>query len=146
MFTATLNMLELGHIGPNHRFAEFTDFILVHNAQEAEGFPDNVIAAWPDENLVPSLFAGIYWAVNRTEQELRVQHLDAGSWIYRQACPIVSLEQFGLTYPLTSADLVDNWRKVDELWFALTQGERSVIISHITRGDPLPTSNDNNDE
>jgi len=130
-FSLTIIQVERGRMNPDHEFSEFTDFILVHNAEEAANLPDNVIAAWPDEDRVDALLAGIYWAINRPEHELPAH---SGGPTPRRP---VSLEDFGLTYPLTAADLVDNWRKVDELWFALTQGERNMIMSHIEHGIPL---------
>ena len=139
-FSSTLDLVERGSIPPNHELSQFTEFAIVHNAEEAANFPDNVFVVWPNEELIDSLFAGIYWALNRTEHQLLTE------WDGAAARPVLALEDFGLTYPLTAADLVDNWRKVDELWFSLTRGEQSVITSHIRRGVPLPDSTDNNNE
>ena len=98
----------------------YTDLILVHNAEEAEGFPDNIILAWPRDNAwTQGLIDGIHWAVNEDEYGLMFQ-----------GAPIrepFTLEDFGLTYPITIADLVDNWEKVNALWRAFTLNERNTI-------------------
>lgn len=132
-YTSLLVEVERGGLEriPPHLFPEFADIILVHNAQEAESFPDDVIVVWPREDLVPSLIAGIHWAVNRTEHELIPE------WGGAPIRPVLILEDFGLTYPLTAEDLVDNWRNVNELWFALARGERMHINGRIQDSFPL---------
>lgn len=88
----------------------YTDVIFVHSEAEAEGFPENVIVGWPidDDRLNEASIALMHWEVNRTEAEL-------GRWGEHNRRPVVTLEEFGLTYPITLADLVDNWDKVASL-------------------------------
>jgi len=131
-FASTMQQVELGRMNFEHRFSHFTDLVLVHNAEEAANYPDNIIAAWPDEDRVDRAIAGIYWAINRPAHELPSQ-LAGGT--PRQP---VTLEEFGLTYPLTAADFVDNWQGVNELLSVITSGEWITINRHINRGDPLP--------
>ena len=98
----------------------YTDLILVHNAEEAEGFPDNIILAWPrDNDWTQGLIDGIHWAVNREEIDLLFQGV-----LRRE---LFTLEDFGLSYPITITDLVDNWEKVNALWRAFTLSERNTI-------------------
>jgi len=85
------------------------DVVFVHSEAESRGFPDNVIVAWPrdDEALNNRRIEQIHRNVNMSESELM-----RGGRLHR---PVVTLEEFGLTYPVTVADLVDNWEKVDAL-------------------------------
>lgn len=100
----------------------YTEFIFVHNAEEAEGFPDNVIHAWPRDNAwTQGLIEGMHWAVSREEIGILNEPTSMRD-------PF-TLEDFGLTYPLTITDLVDNWEKVNTLWRAFTTHERSTILS-----------------
>lgn len=101
----------------------YTDFILVHGQEEAQGFPDTTIVAWPREGRAQDIIGGIHWAVARDDTDLIIYGLFGEP---RERSPI-SLEDFGLTYPLTVADLVDNWEKVNALWNAFTRNERSHI-------------------
>ena len=111
----------------------YTGIIFVHNEEEAAGFPDNIIVAWPrteasrgdyDLNFSEGLIAGIHWAVDRTEEDLQRISWTGTTFQLR---PVVTLEEFGLTYPLTVVDLVDNWEKVNALWSAFDSDERSLI-------------------
>ena len=107
----------------------FTELIFVHNEEEAQGFPDNVITAWPREgNWTQGLLYGINWAVGRDENDLYN--------IGRQMRPVVTFEQFGLFYPITIEDLVDNWEKVNALWRSLSSSERSFIHRAAPYGGP----------
>ena len=98
----------------------YTDLILVHNAEEAEGFPDNIILAWPRDTIQTQILVdGMNWAVSNDEAELLFQGIPTRE--------LFTLEDFGLTYPITATDLVDNWEKVNALWWALTPSERYTI-------------------
>jgi len=107
-------------LNPHHRWHDpfYTDLVFVHTEAEATGFPENVIVAWPgDEWRTDFILSNIHRAVNRSAEDLMFHG--------RQTRPVLTLEEFGLTYPLTRADLVDNWEKVNALWNALTEAERS---------------------
>ena len=115
----------------------YDELVFVHNQEQAQGFPDNVIVAWPrtetfiegsDVNFSEGLIAGIHWAVNRSESDLLLFEVPIR--------PVVTLEEFGLTYPLAIEDLVDNWEKVYALWRALTSVERDSIPRAASRGGP----------
>lgn len=74
-----------------------TELVFVHSEEEAQGFPDNVIVAWPSvatENIVEEIQAT---ATRRS----------------------VNFADFGLSDMLTVADLVDNWEKIEALWLSL---------------------------
>lgn len=85
----------------------YIEVVFVHSGAEAAGFPENVIVGWPnpDERISVSAIAQIHREVNRTEDEL-------GLFGEHNRRPVVTLEEFSLTYPITIADLVDNWEKV----------------------------------
>jgi len=97
----------------------FTELVFVHTEAEAQNFPDNVIVAWPlDRPLTEISLNRFNNIVSRTEAEL-VNPRDA---VFGRE-PII-LEEFGLTYPITVVDLIDNWEKVIAVWNALTESER----------------------
>ena len=78
----------------------YTDIVFVHTEAEALDFPDNIIVAWPiDDPFTERTIYHIHQRVN--------------------ARPEATFEGFGLTYPITVADLVDNWEKVAELMVAI---------------------------
>ena len=78
----------------------YTDVVFVHTEAEALDFPDNIIVAWPREHPF-------------TEQDIDNINQRVNSR------PLATFEEFGLTDPVTVADLVDNWEKVAELMVAL---------------------------
>ena len=96
----------------------YTELVFVHTEEEAIGFPDNIIVAWPrDRFTAEGVVAGFHWAVNRSEEELRGSR------------EVITLEQFGLSPPLTVEDLVDSWERVNYLWGHLTDFEQHAIHS-----------------
>jgi len=120
----------------------YTDIVFVHNEEEALDFPSNIIVAWPNRDIVvestglnysEALILGIHWAVNRTEESLL---RTSGSREGQLLRPVIILEEFGLTYPISIEDLVDNWEKVNTLWFALDPNERSLIRQGAFVGGP----------
>ena len=88
----------------------YVELVFVHTEEEAQDFPDNVVAAWPRmENR---------FGVNFSEGLVGVIQQRIGNPPMLNGRPMRSaftLEDFDLTYPLTVEDLVDNWEKVDEL-------------------------------
>ena len=53
----------------------FTELIFVHNEEEAQGLPDNVITAWPREgNWTQGLLYGINRAINLEADEIMRRH------------------------------------------------------------------------
>jgi len=108
----------------------YTDLIFVHNEQEALAFPDNIITAWPrDDIFTEGLLAGIHWAAGRNDEDL-IMHNG------RPQREALIIEDFGLSYPLTATDLVDNWEKVRELWNAFHDNERATILRAAPVGGP----------
>jgi len=100
------------------------DLIFVHSEADAIGFPNNVLVAWPraydHHDFYTRLIDGLHWAVNRDSECLLADFTAPER-------DIVTLEEFGLSYPLSIADLVDNWEKVNALWNALSRSERSML-------------------
>jgi len=78
----------------------YTDVVFVHTEEDALGFPDNVIVGWP--RMAP----GTERMVDGINQRVNLRSS-------------ITFEEFGLTDPITVADLVDNWEKVGELMVAL---------------------------
>ena len=111
------------HINPNTPYFNpfYTELVFVHNEEEATGFPDNIIVAWPREGeFSQGLIDGMHWAVNRDANSLTRR---SGSKIRK----VITLEEFGLSYPLTVEDLVDNWEKIYALWNAFTPSEQNTV-------------------
>ena len=101
--------------------SSFTELIFVHNQEEAQGFPPNVIVVWPTEHpLIHSVMDIFNQYVARNENELHSPERPGGRY------PI-NLENFGLSYPITINDLVENWEGVFSVWKALTENERGGI-------------------
>jgi len=98
----------------------FTEFIVVDNAEEAKGHLPHVIVAWPDDDFIPGRIAGLHWAVGRTVFTPGW----AGRSTHRSA---LTFEEFGLSYPLTRSDFIENWEAVFKLWEALDEWEQSRI-------------------
>jgi len=74
----------------------YTDVVFVHTEAEALDFPDNIIVAWPREYP---------FTANRINNINRNVNMTPG----------VTFEDFELSYPITVADLVDNWEKVGDM-------------------------------
>jgi len=102
----------------------YTDLVFVHSRTEAEGFPDNIVVAWPTVGGGQAAVRMIQWVVGRTEAE---RNRFGFGW------PALTLEQFGLTQPLTVEDLVDNWENVNALLQALSSAELNLITHFAQR-------------
>ena len=99
----------------------YTDLIFVHNEAQALEFPDNVITAWPrDEDGWSERFVN---AINWTIENPLIHN-------ERQARETFTLEDFGLTYPLTIDDIIYNWENVNRMWRAFDYGETTFIHYH----------------
>ena len=99
------------------------EIIFVHNEDEAralfpdrcwEGYdhnnPPDVLVAWPDPERSQGVINGI--------------HL----FTVLSRAPDVDIEEFSLSYPITLEDLVDNWEKVDEMWWSLSSTTRGLAF------------------
>jgi len=118
VFRANLHARNAAHPLSPYFDPFYTELVFVHNQEEAQGFPDNVIVAWPGDRPHTQ---GVVNMLN-----YRVS-LPAGELVGpsgRQTREPIILEDFGLTYPITIADLVDNWEGVVAVWKALTENER----------------------
>jgi len=99
----------------------FTEMAFVHSQESAAALPSNIIASWPrDCNWAYGMAAGINWAVSRDEADLTC-------FVQGQIRDVICFTDFGLSYPLTVADMVDYWEEVSALWQAFPQFERSAI-------------------
>jgi len=97
----------------------YTELIFVHSKSDAVDLPDNVIMAWPCCFSIGVLEL-LNEAVNRSEDELFF-------WA-RNRREVLHLEDFGLTYPITLIDLVNNWEQVRDVWIRLTPDEQQGIL------------------
>jgi len=102
-----------------------TEFIFFHSAEEAYGHPQHVVAAWPNDDFIPGLILGFHWAINRTGEDR-----GSGYYVYdrmSRRSVITSLEEWGLSYPITRCDFVDNWEAIHRLWLYLHNIDRDII-------------------
>ena len=108
-------------------FSLFHDqVVFVHSEEAAACFPENFIVAWPSQNRTYNVLARFNEFASRTAEELT----DFSGWLRR---PVIVFEDFGLSYPITVYDLVENWSGVNRVWNALYSTERSLINSFGTR-------------
>ena len=108
------------------RFDPFYDeLVFVHSEAEAYGFPDNVIVAWPRMYIGDTDIPRMQRIINRMHLSIRNARFRDEGVLYREP---FTLEDFGLTHPLTIEDFVDNWEKVNALWRAFDSWERNFIL------------------
>ena len=121
------NMWFVNSVGHDYHFRlagpnDVVEIIFVHNEAEARELltdpaswqeqehiwenPPAAIAAWPDPERSQGVINGIHWHA-----------LFPPAPIFPQGPPPppTNPEEFSLTFPLTLADLVDNWEKVEAL-------------------------------
>ena len=121
--------------GSIHYDPTLSDPVFVYSEEDAANFPENVVVGWPRGGIFKEVFiAGIHEKVDMTEDQLME---NTGVW-HR---PVITLEQFGLTYPLTHADFVDNWEKVFELWMTLDDHEARRIQVNAWEADYIAFPN-----
>ena len=109
----------VGHIDPMLTVKEnltlFKDFVIVHGEADAFGFPDCIVVAWPDpENPI------LIDRLARFNTKIRLwseRQYSAGTQEKRP--DEIDLEAFGLDYPITIIDIVDNWESVLNLQRAI---------------------------
>ena len=120
-------------IDPDNRWYNlfYTDIMFVHSEAEAQGFPDNIIVAWPrhQNNFSENLIAGMHWAVDRSEDDLILHG--------HQIRAVITLEEFGLSYPIEVVDLVDHWESVNRLWGSLDPFEQRKIQNSALFDEPI---------
>ena len=123
-----------GDITPTLRDDVFDyPLVFVHNEEEATRFTGEAVVAWPaNVPWLESRVTAINEIVVRTESDL----LRNGRLIRE----VISLEDYGLSYPITLADFVDQWESVARLWDALSYYEYREIDRASARY--LPTQRD----
>jgi len=96
------------------------ELVFIHDREDAINVPNDIAVAWPrDIPWLERRIAGINSVIHRTADEL--MHRD------RQVRDVINLEDFGLIYPITIEDTVDNWEGVARLWDALSYYEHRDI-------------------
>ena len=101
---------------------QFTRNRIVRSREEAYSRPYNEWVFWISEEDANRVIQGLHWAVSRTEQDL----LDPSTG--ELVRDVLTLEQFGLSYPLTIDDLIDNWENVADLWFSLDRETEHLAV------------------
>ena len=116
----TWNVFQFTHPSSPRFNPSFTELVFVHSREEAQGFNDNVIVVWPAEGQA-------------TERRIELLNKFASHTAEELGNPSrwgrhpINIEDFGLTYPITIVDLVDNWEGILGVWNVLTDSERSSV-------------------
>jgi len=99
----------------------YDELIFVRNRDEAQGFTDNVIVAWPSgsNGMIRSL-GRLNRFINLTIDEIPWY----GDEPERQP---INLEDFGLIYPIDMEDITENAEQVLAVFEMLLQGERERV-------------------
>ena len=97
---------ELRRNRENPEEESYVDVILVHSAEEAEGFSENILVVWPGE--------ATYWNDSPIPGTLgRITYFNT---IMHFNFPEVDLRDYGLSEnKITLYDAVENWEIVDEI-------------------------------
>ena len=93
----------------------YTELIFVRNEAEAVGFPDSTVLAWPEEGFGQGMVNGLHLGMLRGD---------------------IDLEDFGLSYPITIQNLVDDWENVNRLMRYIVD-ERGLMGSLSFYGPPF---------
>lgn len=110
----------------------YTDFVLVQNQEQASELPDYVIAAWPRAGGGEAAIEAIHWVLENPSR------WSSGNLRFQNA----TLEEVGLSYPITVADLVDSWEKVNALLQSFSSASRSAIWNAALHGSfSVPLAN-----
>ena len=117
-------LLDIGFIARERtdRDVSITRISVARSKEEAYSRPYNVMAMWMPERNIEMVIQGLHWAVSRTEDDL----LDPSTG--ELVRDVLTLEQFGLSYPLTIDDLIDNWENVADLWFSLDRETEHLAV------------------
>ena len=97
----------------------YTELEFVRTFEEAEGFADNVAVAWPRRLWIESTIDGMHEVVNRDPPPLNE---------LSEYEEVITLENFGLSYPITFDDFIDNWESVLNLWLSLPVEDMNAIL------------------
>ena len=89
----------------------FTSVAIVYSKEDASGFPEDVIVAWPYE---------------KTHRIIEILNEE----VIRHS---IDLEQYSLQYPITIENLIEDWEKVDDFWM----NEMSESMRRIIRNDAI---------
>ena len=103
----------------------YTDFMLVETEEEASQLPDNVVAAWPSQELHERLNA-LNWVLQGNTVVLWFER----SW--PADVENINLEDFSFQFPITVSDMIEAPEKVTEMWRALEPDTRRVITHSIS--------------
>jgi len=125
--SAITNALFLYRTSPEREFK--TDLIFVHNEAEAIYFPPNVIMAWPWVEDINFSQQFIY-QINR---DIRLRQDVANLLNPVSGIPMrerIYIQDFGLTYPVTMTDAINNWEMINALRIQL---RRDVVFSNPAR-------------
>lgn len=114
----------------------FTELVFVHSEEEAEGFPDNIIVAWPSWQTERMVEMFNLWA-KAPEQDWRRSGMGQSDGLLGEVYRY--LPEHNLTWPISAADLVDNWEDVEAFLKRLNPSLRSSMTVRISVDRPAPT-------
>ena len=93
----------------------YTDLVFVRSEEEAAGFPESTVLAWPRDDFGQGMVNGLHLGVLRGD---------------------IDLEDFELTYPITIQNLVDDWENVNRLMRYIVN-ERELMGPLFMHGSPF---------
>ena len=97
----------------------FEGIVFIHTEEEMADHPDSMMVAFPSQETY------------RVIEEINKRVADVG-W---PSINVEIIESFGLNYPLTVENVIDDWEKMYEFYSSLDRLPRSLIRS-ITRSSP----------
>ena len=96
IFTNTIFRFQIGDI-------KISEVVFVHSAEEAEGFPTNVLVAWPTE-----------WSYLFLEYLNEWLDPEATGWNQPEDL-LLDISDFGVELPLTRQFIVEDWETMHEI-------------------------------
>ena len=88
--------------------SNYSDFVLVIDESEQVNYPEDAIVAWPTIYTERILWSVNYFAL-----------YDSGA----------DPTPYGLTYPITMTDVIENWESFYDFVFDLDESERHIMMS-----------------
>ena len=97
--------------------ANFTEIVIVYNREDAVNYLDAVMVVWPRA------------ATKHMIEALNIGLATSESFSFGKA----DLEQFGLEYPITLENVVEDWEKVHAFWSSVSCSTQRGSVSALAR-------------
>ena len=134
IFSASFALMELPRLESDGR--TLNELVFVGSEADALGFPDTTVVAWPrDMDFMGIMLEGLNWAVKTplddnfflqaVERQRQVVRVPGQGVKLREQ---IQLKKFGLSYPITLSDMIDDFGSVQSVWVRLTEREQNAII------------------